>query len=63
MIVKQVSLKNVNILKATLLEQLGEAQLKNEDSSLLIYRSDKFDFKFASNGSTIEQIFISDMLK
>ncbi|MBJ8026403.1 teichoic acids export ABC transporter ATP-binding subunit TagH [Bacillus cereus group sp. N21] len=63
LIVKQVSLKNVNILKATLLEQLGEAQLKNEDSSLLIYRSDKFDFKFASNGSTIEQISIFDILK
>ncbi|MEY8349283.1 teichoic acids export ABC transporter ATP-binding subunit TagH [Bacillus cereus] len=62
-IVKQVTLKNVNILKATLLEQLGEAQLKNEDSSLLIYRSNKFDFKFVSSDSTIEQISIIDMLK
>ncbi|MDZ5607034.1 teichoic acids export ABC transporter ATP-binding subunit TagH [Bacillus pseudomycoides] len=62
-IVKQVNFKNVNILKETLLEQLGEAQLKDEDSSLLIYRSNKFDFKFVSNGSKIEQVSIIDMLK
>ncbi|WJE52634.1 teichoic acids export ABC transporter ATP-binding subunit TagH [Bacillus cereus] len=62
-IVKQVNLKNATILKSKLIEQLGDAQLTNENSPLLIYRSNKVDFQFTSNGSTIEQIAAIDMLK
>ncbi|WIY61168.1 teichoic acids export ABC transporter ATP-binding subunit TagH [Bacillus arachidis] len=62
-IVKQINLKNATILTSKLIEQLGDAQLKDEDNSLLIYRSNKFDFKFTSNGPTIDQIMISDVLK
>ncbi|MEK4709695.1 teichoic acids export ABC transporter ATP-binding subunit TagH [Bacillus sp. FSL R10-2780] len=62
-IVKQVNLKNATILKSKLIEQLGNAQLTDEKSPLLIYRSNKVDFQFISNGSTIEQIVAIDMLK
>ncbi|WP_243525249.1 teichoic acids export ABC transporter ATP-binding subunit TagH [Bacillus pseudomycoides] len=62
-IVKQVNLKNATILKSKLIEQLGNAQLTNENSPLLIYRSNQVDFQFTSNGSTIEQIAAIDMLK
>ena len=63
LIVKQVNIKNINILQSALIEQLGEAQLKSTDNSMLVYRSNKYDFKFSSNGPTINQIAILDMLK
>ncbi|ENQ3107022.1 teichoic acid transport system ATP-binding protein [Bacillus sp. 491mf] len=63
LIVKQVNIKNTNILQSALIEQLGEAQLKSTDNLMLVYRSNKYDFKFSSDGSVINQIAILDMLK
>ncbi|MGG0276168.1 teichoic acids export ABC transporter ATP-binding subunit TagH [Bacillus rhizoplanae] len=63
LLVKQVNVKNTHILELALIEQLGEAQLKSQDDSMLVYRSNKYDFKFSSDGSTINEIVILDMLK
>ncbi|MDF4746111.1 SH3 domain-containing protein, partial [Vibrio parahaemolyticus] len=44
--VKQVTIKNMSVSKAMMLEELGQAQLVSEDDSSYIYRSDKYDFEF-----------------
>ncbi len=53
----------MKIPKESLFEKLGEAQLKAEDDSLFIYRSNKFDFNFSLMGSTINSISILDISK
>ncbi|MED0985272.1 teichoic acids export ABC transporter ATP-binding subunit TagH [Bacillus paramycoides] len=62
-IVQKINIKNMKISKGNLFEKLGEAQLKAEDDSLFIYRSNKFDFNFSSMGSTINTISILDVSK
>lgn len=57
--VKQVTIQNMSIPKAAMLEKLGQAQLVSEDGASFIYRSDKYDFKFSSaDGITVNQISI-----
>ncbi|PFJ17420.1 teichoic acid ABC transporter ATP-binding protein [Bacillus cereus] len=62
-VAKQINIKNIGISNSKLIEQIGEGQLKAEDSSVYIYRSNKFDFKFSLNGSIINQISILDVSK
>ncbi|PFN23752.1 teichoic acids export ABC transporter ATP-binding subunit TagH [Bacillus cereus] len=62
-IAQKINIKNMKISKEGLFEKLGEAQLKAEDGSLFIYRSNKFDFNFSLMGSTINTISISDISK
>ncbi|MGH0829218.1 MULTISPECIES: teichoic acids export ABC transporter ATP-binding subunit TagH [Bacillus] len=62
-IVQKINIKNMKIPKESLFEKLGEAQLKAEDDSLFIYRSNKFDFNFSLIGSTINSISIFDVSK
>ncbi|MBO1623999.1 teichoic acids export ABC transporter ATP-binding subunit TagH [Bacillus arachidis] len=58
-IVKQVTMQNMSIPKAAMLEKLGQAQLTSEDGASFIYRSDKYDFKLSSvDGITIDQISV-----
>ncbi|MES9699079.1 teichoic acids export ABC transporter ATP-binding subunit TagH [Bacillus sp. JJ927] len=63
LIVQKINIKNMKILKENLFGKLGEAQLKAEDNSLFIYRSNKFDFDFSLIGSIINEISISDISK
>ncbi|SIR71595.1 teichoic acid transport system ATP-binding protein [Bacillus cereus] len=63
LIAQKINIKNMKISKENLFETLGEAQLKAEDDSLLIYRSNKFDFNFSLMGSTINTISILDISK
>ncbi|PEM39699.1 teichoic acids export ABC transporter ATP-binding subunit TagH [Bacillus pseudomycoides] len=57
--VKQVTIQNMSIPKAAMLEKLGQAQLVSEDGASFIYRSDRYDFKFSSaDGITVDQISI-----
>ncbi|MED1089112.1 teichoic acids export ABC transporter ATP-binding subunit TagH [Bacillus paramycoides] len=63
LIVQKINIKNMKILKGNLFGKLGEAQLKAEDNSLFIYRSNKFDFDFSLIGSIINEISISDISK
>ncbi|SCC67338.1 teichoic acids export ABC transporter ATP-binding subunit TagH [Bacillus wiedmannii] len=60
-IAQKINIKNMKIPKESLFEKLGEAQLKAEDDSLFIYRSNKFDFNFSLMGSTINSISIFDI--
>ncbi|MBG0966928.1 teichoic acids export ABC transporter ATP-binding subunit TagH [Bacillus sp. SRB1LM] len=62
-IAQKINIKNMKISKESLFEKLGEAQLKAEDDSLFIYRSNKFDFNFSLMGSTINSISIFDISK
>ncbi|WP_144650533.1 teichoic acids export ABC transporter ATP-binding subunit TagH [Bacillus cereus] len=62
-IAQKINIKNMKIPKESLFEKLGEAQLKAEDDSLFIYRSNKFDFNFSLMGSTINSISILDISK
>ncbi|GMR63692.1 teichoic acids export ABC transporter ATP-binding subunit TagH [Bacillus sp. MN7755] len=62
-IAQKINIKNMKISKESLFEKLGEAQLKAEDDSLFIYRSNKFDFNFSLMGSTINSISILDISK
>ncbi|MDA2617805.1 teichoic acids export ABC transporter ATP-binding subunit TagH [Bacillus sp. BH2] len=55
--VKQVTIKNMSVSKAMMLEKLGQAQLVSEDDSSYIYRSDKYDFEFSTvDGITVDQM-------
>ncbi|MGW6146680.1 teichoic acids export ABC transporter ATP-binding subunit TagH [Bacillus mycoides] len=63
LIAQKINIKNMKISKGDLSEKLGEAQLKADDDSLFIYRSNKFDFNFSSVGSTINTISILDVSK
>ncbi len=63
LIAQKINIKNMKISKGDLSEKLGEAQLKADDDSLFIYRSNKFDFNFSSMGSTINTISILDVSK
>ncbi|WP_459501965.1 teichoic acids export ABC transporter ATP-binding subunit TagH [Bacillus sp. C1] len=57
--VKQVTMQNMSIPKAAMLEKLGQAQLISEDGASFIYRSDKYDFKFLSiDGITVNQLSV-----
>lgn len=60
-IAQKINIKNMKIPKESLFEKLGEAQLKAEDDSLFIYRSNKFDFNFSLMGTTINSISIFDI--
>lgn len=60
-IAQKINIKNMKIPKESLFDKLGEAQLKAEDDSLFIYRSNKFDFNFSLMGSTINSISIFDI--
>ncbi|MEM5672360.1 hypothetical protein AAHB54_16500 [Bacillus cereus] len=62
-IAQKINIKDMKIPKESLFEKLGEAQLKAEDDSLFIYRSNKFDFNFSLMGSTINSISILDISK
>ena len=51
------------ILRSKLIEQLGKAQVEDKDSSLLVYRSNKYDFKFdISNGVQVDKLSIVSLL-
>lgn len=57
--VKQVTIQNISISKAAMLEKLGKAQLISEDGASFIYRSDKYDFKFSTmDGITVDQVAV-----
>ncbi|PRT21715.1 teichoic acids export ABC transporter ATP-binding subunit TagH [Bacillus wiedmannii] len=57
--VKQVTIKNMSVSKAMMLEKLGQAQLVSEDDSSYIYRSDKYDFEFLTvDGITVDQMSV-----
>ncbi|PGA94389.1 teichoic acids export ABC transporter ATP-binding subunit TagH [Bacillus wiedmannii] len=57
--VKQVTIKNMSVSKAMMLEELGQAQLVSEDDSSYIYRSDKYDFEFLTvDGITVDQMSV-----
>lgn len=63
LVAKQVNLKDMAILRAKLIEQLGKAQVEDKDSSLLVYRSNKYDFKFyISNGVQVDKLSIVSLL-
>ncbi|MDG2794437.1 hypothetical protein P7M42_25350, partial [Vibrio parahaemolyticus] len=57
--VKQVTIKNMSVSKAMMLEELGQAQLVSEDDSSYIYRSDKYDFEFLTvDGITVDRMSV-----
>ncbi len=63
LVAKQVNLKDMAILRSKLIEQLGKAQVEDKDSSLLVYRSNKYDFKFdISNGVQVDKLSIVSLL-
>lgn len=63
LVAKQVNLKDMAILRSKLIEQLGKAQVEDKDSSLLVYRSNKYDFKFdISNGVQVGKLSIVSLL-
>ncbi|AWC30555.1 teichoic acids export ABC transporter ATP-binding subunit TagH [Bacillus cytotoxicus] len=58
----KVGLNSVSFTSKSLIGQLGEPNLKGEHSDVFVYRTEKFDFLFYLNGTTINKIEINATL-